>query len=126
MEVGQHNMDALENNLDDSSEDLERWSGVPLVHVCEVCGKTEILTPEEAFRAGWDYPPRMGRFGVVSPRTCGSCTMTQTAWWALVGEHKDANDLTNNQRNAIARILNEPSSILPPHFPGAVISRTSR
>lgn len=31
-----------------------------LIHICEVCGKTEILTPEEAFNDGWDYPPRMG------------------------------------------------------------------
>ena len=26
--------------------------------------KTEILTPEEAFNEGWDYPARMGRFGI--------------------------------------------------------------
>ena len=31
-----------------------------LMHICEVCGKTEILTSEESFNAGWDYPPRMG------------------------------------------------------------------
>ena len=36
-----------------------------LIHICEVCGKTEILTPEEAFNEGWDYPPRMGDFGIV-------------------------------------------------------------
>lgn len=36
-------------------------------HICEVCGRCEILTPEEAFQAGWDYPPRMGFFGVLSP-----------------------------------------------------------
>ena len=34
-----------------------------LIHICEVCGKTEILTPEEAFNEGWDYLPRMGGFG---------------------------------------------------------------
>ena len=27
-----------------------------LIHICEVCGKTEIMTPEEAFNDGWDYP----------------------------------------------------------------------
>ena len=42
-----------------------------LIHICEVCGKTEILTPKEAFNEGWDYPPRMGGFGIVGPRTCG-------------------------------------------------------
>ena len=31
-----------------------------LIHVCEVCGKTKIMTPEQAFNEGWDYPPRMG------------------------------------------------------------------
>lgn len=31
-----------------------------LKHICEVCGREEILTPEEAYRAGWDYPPKMG------------------------------------------------------------------
>ena len=30
-----------------------------LIHICEVCGKKEIMTPEEAFLDGWDYPPRM-------------------------------------------------------------------
>ena len=30
-----------------------------LRHICEVCGKEEILTPEEAFEKGWDYPPMM-------------------------------------------------------------------
>lgn len=36
-----------------------------LIHVCEVCGKTKIMTPEQAFNEGWDYPPRMGAFGIV-------------------------------------------------------------
>lgn len=35
-----------------------------LIHICEVCGKTEIMTPEAAFNDGWDYPPRMGPFGL--------------------------------------------------------------
>lgn len=33
-----------------------------LIHICEVCGKTEIMTPEKAFNEGWDYPPKMGVF----------------------------------------------------------------
>ena len=36
-------------------------------HICEVCGVEEILAPAEAFDLGWDYPPRMGQFGVVGP-----------------------------------------------------------
>lgn len=53
------------------------------IHICEVCGKTEILTPEEAFEDGWDYPPKMGAFGLVSPRTCGNCGIMDTLWWAF-------------------------------------------
>ena len=54
-----------------------------LIHVCELCGKTKIMTPEQAFNEGWDYPPRMGAFGIVSPRTCGDCSMMDTLWMAL-------------------------------------------
>lgn len=42
-------------------------------YVCEVCGNTEIMTPEEAYQEGWDYPPFMGSYGVVSARTCPRC-----------------------------------------------------
>lgn len=24
-------------------------------YVCEICGKNEIMTPEEAYQEGWDY-----------------------------------------------------------------------
>lgn len=34
-----------------------------LIHICEVCGRTEIMMPEVTFEEGWDYPPRMGTFG---------------------------------------------------------------
>ncbi len=92
------------------SEDLGKWENVPLVHVCEVCGKTEVLTPSEAFNAGWDYPPRMGMFGVVSPRTCGNCNMMQTIWWALTVEHKKSGELTGEQLKTFERILGEPGA----------------
>ena len=82
-----------------------------LLHVCEVCGREEILTPDEAFDAGWDYPPRMGIFGVVSERTCGNCTIDKSAWWALTVEKKKLEELTPNQRAAVERILHEPESI---------------
>ena len=26
-----------------------------LRHICEVCGREEVLTPEEAYSAGWDW-----------------------------------------------------------------------
>ena len=43
---------------------------VQLKHICEVCGVEEILTPKTGFEAGWDYPPKMGAFGIIGPRTC--------------------------------------------------------
>ena len=78
-----------------------------LIHICEVCGKTELLTPEEAFNEGWDYPPRMGGFGIVGPRTCGNCPINLTGWWALVSE------LSQQQKETIKRIQGEPASIMP-------------
>lgn len=90
------------------------WKDVPLVHICECCGKTEVLTPDEAFSQGWDYPPKMGAFGIVSPRTCGDCGMTETIWWALVSKKQSLSDLDEKQLATIHRILNEPFSIMVP------------
>lgn len=85
-----------------------------LIHVCEVCGKTKIMTPEEAFNEGWDYPPRMGTFGVVSPRTCGDCGIEDTLWMALQsGKINSLDDMTPEQQVVLARIQNEPESIIP-------------
>ena len=83
-----------------------------LLHVCEVCGKEEILTPEEAFEQGWDYPPNMGMFGVLSPRTCGDCVITDTIWWKLIQEHIKPGELSDKDKISLKRIMSEPSSIL--------------
>ena len=83
-----------------------------LIHICEVCGKTETLTPEEAFNEGWDYPPRMGGFGIVGPRTCGDCPINLTVWWALVSEKKSVSELSQQQRETIKGIQGEPESII--------------
>lgn len=85
-----------------------------LKHICEVCGVEEELMPEEAYEAGWDYPPTMVAFGVLSPRTCPHCPMTGTVWWAMAVEKKDASELTADQRTVLARISNEPASIMVP------------
>ncbi|RUS44586.1 hypothetical protein [Cohnella sp. AR92] len=78
-----------------------------LRHICEVCGKEEILTPDQAHEQGWDYPPMMGQFKMISPRTCGSCPIDRTLWWAIqIGE-----DLSEKQHQTLERILNEPDSI---------------
>ena len=79
-----------------------------LIHICEVCGKTEILTPEEAFNDGWDYLPRMGAFGMVGPRTCGNCPINLTTWWALVSEKKAMSELSQKQIETKKRIQGEP------------------
>ncbi|MBR7020922.1 MAG: hypothetical protein IKI15_07690 [Lachnospiraceae bacterium] len=83
-----------------------------LRHICEVCGRTEILTPEEAHSQGWDYPPKMGRFRIISPRTCPNCMMMDTVWAALVLQGKTLDELTDRQKQTFNRILSEPESIL--------------
>ena len=40
-------------------------------YICEVCDRTEILTEEDAYRNGLDYPPFMGTYGVVSKNVSG-------------------------------------------------------
>ncbi|MGV0675657.1 hypothetical protein ABQE62_05625 [Mycolicibacterium fortuitum] len=91
-----------------SGPDTSHWR---LRHVCEVCGKTEILTPAEAYEAGWDYPPKMGQFGVISPRTCPSCPTASTVWAALALDGYTEDMLNAQQRETVARILAEPGSI---------------
>ena len=76
-------------------------------YICEVCGKVEIHTTDEEFEKGWDFPPFIGEFGVVSPRTCPECPMEETAWAALVLKHKTYSELSDKQKEAVQRILNE-------------------
>ncbi len=90
-----------------------------LIHICEVCGKAKIMTSEEAFNEGWDYPPRMGTFGIVSPRTCGDCSIMDTLWMALISRKiKSIEDMTPEQRIVLNRIQNEPDSIIPAKHEG--------
>lgn len=101
------------------AEETERkvigFGDKPFKHICEVCGKEEILTSKEAFDAGWDYPGEegssMGFFGVLSPRTCGNCSITDTAWWAVVTEGKAKEQLSERQIQTIERILQEPENL---------------
>jgi len=81
-------------------------------HICEVCGKESLLTPEEAYSAGWDYPPKMGEFGTISPRTCGDCPMNATIWWELVVNKVSAESLSASQKKTIERIMQEPASVI--------------
>ena len=88
-----------------------------LVHICESCGKTETLTPEEAFEQGWDYPPNMGVFGILSPRTCGDCGIDKTLWWRITVDKKKPTDFTEDELNFVERVLGEPVSITPSEEP---------
>lgn len=57
---------------------IESMNTRPFWHFCEVCGKKEFITAQEAFDNGWTYPPTIGDFGLLSQRTCGcgNCTST--------------------------------------------------
>jgi hypothetical protein len=78
------------------------------IHFCEACGKIEILTPDEGFIKGWDMPPRVGSFGVISPRKCKDCSIKDTVWWAIIVEGKGPEDLSDKQKDTIRRIQCEP------------------
>jgi hypothetical protein len=77
------------------------------VHWCEVCNLELLLTPEIAYNLGWDFPPKMGEFGVISPRTCGACGVEGTVWFALAVTKVSINDLTDEQYGKALRILKE-------------------
>lgn len=82
------------------------------IHRCEVCGKQEILTPEEGYNAGWDFAPYMYPFKVISPRTCNECNIEKTVYWQIAVNHKSFSDLTDTEKETIERIYTEPESIL--------------
>ncbi|SKH67007.1 hypothetical protein [Mycobacteroides abscessus] len=82
-----------------------------LQHICEVCGKQAILTPSQAYEAGWDYPPCMGEFAVISPRVCPICPSTSTVWWAVAVDGLALDMLSQRQRATLERILGEPGTI---------------
>ena len=81
-------------------------------YICEKCGRTGYYRdPEQAFLEGWDIPPHMGKYGVVSPRTCPDCDMTDTLWWKMRMEYRDVRELNEEEREVLRRILNEPESL---------------
>lgn len=90
----------------------------PFWHYCEVCGKKEFITAQDAFDSGWDYPPNIGDFGILSARTCGSCRMVDTLYWKIntgqrtlfVTEGDEA--LTLEEFRTWERIRREPKSLL--------------
>lgn len=74
-----------------------------ILHWCEACDTEVELTSEEGYKLGWDFPPMMGAWGVVSPRTCPKCTIDKTAWWAAINKEP----LSERHIRAISRITKE-------------------
>ena len=99
------------------------YDNITLRHICESCGKDELLTADEAHKQGWDYPPKMGAYKVVSPRKCGSCSIESTLWWALSFDNIPLDQLSEKHAKTLERIISEPESILPAGIGGVKISR---
>ena len=95
---------------------LESMKTRPFWHYCEVCGKKEFITDEEAFVSGWDYPPKMGLFRMLGPRTCGNCQMEDTLFWKIQTSRKlpivNEAKLNENELATWRRIKGEPESLL--------------
>lgn len=97
---------------------IESMNERPFWHYCEVCGKKEFITAQDAFDSGWDYPPRMGHFGMLGPRTCGNCYLKDTLFWK-VNTNKELplpivveGTLTPEELVIWERIKAEPESLL--------------
>ncbi len=94
---------------------LESLKHRPFWHTCECCGKAELLTAKQAFDEGWDYPPTMGCFGVLGPRTCGNCSITDTLYWKIQQQGLPVlikKDLNSKEMEILNRIENEPECLL--------------
>ena len=94
---------------------LDSMNTRPFWHCCEVCGKKVFCTAQEAFDSGWDYPPQIGNFGLLGPRTCGQCGLTGTLFWKV---HQQIlplvieSNLTEDELIVWRRIKGEPESLL--------------
>ena len=84
-----------------------------LCHICENCGKEEIISVNDAYDRGWDYPPKMGSFKVISPRKCGDCGIETTLWWEMAINRTPIEQLSPKHMQTLQRIMTEPESIIP-------------
>lgn len=95
---------------------IESMAARPFWHYCEVCGRREFLTAKDAFDSGWDYPPRMGHFGLLGPRTCGDCGIDGTLWFKINAPGRFPvvieKELTPQELATWRRIKAEPESLL--------------
>jgi hypothetical protein len=79
-------------------------------YICEVCDAEAELEEEEAYKLGWDYPPFIGIWGIVSPRTCPNCTIEGTAYWHIMTKGT-TEPLPERHAKTITRILAEPLEV---------------
>ena len=94
---------------------LESMNSRPFWHYCECCGAKVYCAAQEAFDAGWNYPPKMGFFGLLSPRTCGKCNITDTLFWKVQQQSLPLvieKNLTEKELKTWRRIKKEPESLL--------------
>lgn len=94
---------------------IESMNTRPFWHCCEVCGKKEYITAQQAFDSGWDYPPTFGSFGQLFPRTCGNCTIADTLYMKVMKQELPIvveSRLTPEERRTWRRIKAEPESLL--------------
>lgn len=94
---------------------LESMNSRTFWHYCESCGTKIYCTAQEAFDNGWDYPPRIGSFGLLGPRTCGNCTMIDTLYLKVMKQKIPIvieSNLTEKELRTWRRIKNEPESLL--------------
>lgn len=95
---------------------VESMNTRPFWHYCEVCGKKEFITAEDAFNSGWDYPPKMGIFGLLGPRTCGNCSIVDTLFWKIHAPGRFPvvleGELSPDELITWRRIKGEPESLL--------------
>lgn len=104
-----------EEKVKERLELIESMNSRPFWHYCECCGKKAFITSKEAFDAGWDYPPRMGSFGLLGPRTCGECDITSTLYWKVQQQPLPIvveSMLTKEELKTWRRIKKEPESLL--------------
>ena len=83
LKSGARKINTKEIPIDGIWEKNEEHSTVVLLHTCENCRKKQLLSPEDGYKQGWDFPPKMGVFKVVSPRTCGDCSIQTSLWWEI-------------------------------------------
>jgi len=94
---------------------IESMNTRPFWHYCEVCGTKVFCTAQEAYDAGWNYPPQIGHFKLLGPRNCGKCSITDTLFLKVQKQKFPIvieKTLTEEEMKTWNRIKNEPESLL--------------